>query len=76
MPDSFLELFLNQKSFCSIYDKKSDFCQSTKEWKFEFSFLLGFYVAHIMVRWWSQISRMPFISDVTFYLNGKIYNNK
>ena len=68
----FVEVVSQQKSFCAIYDKESDFCQSTKTWKFEFSFLLGFYVAHIMVRWWEQISKMPFITDVTFYLNGNI----
>ena len=67
---NFVEIVSNQKGFCVIYDKESDFCQSTKTWKFEFSFLLGFYVAHVMLRWWEQITKMPFITDVTFYLDG------
>jgi len=63
--------------FCNLYDKKSGFCKSTKNWKDDhknmvkvLGFLLGFYTATVMKRWWSQISHMPMITDVTMVLNG------
>ena len=64
-------------SWCGIYDKDSAFCKSTQNWKSDhknmvkvLGFLLGFYTATVMKRWWSQISHMPMITDVTMVLNG------
>jgi len=66
-----------RSSFCNIYDKESGFCISTENWKSDhknmvkvLGFLLGFYTATVMKRWWSQISHMPMITDVTMVLNG------
>ena len=68
--------------FCNLYDKKSGFCKSTKNWKDDhknmvkvLGFLLGFYTATVMKRWWSQISHMPMITDVTMVLNGTLLND-
>ena len=65
-------------SFCSIHNKEGSFCKSTKNWKLDhknmvkvLGFLLGFYTATVMKRWWSQISHMPLITNVSMVLNGK-----
>ena len=68
---------MDLSSFCSIHDKEGSFCKSTKNWKLDhknmvkvLGFLLGFYTATVMKRWWSQISHMPLITDVSMVLNG------
>ena len=36
------------------------------------TFLLGFYVATIMKRWWAQITGLPKIADIAMVLNGLV----
>ena len=66
------------EEFCFLLDKESAFCLGTvKNWENDhknmvkvLGFLLGFYTATVMSRWWSQITHMPMITDVTMVLNG------
>ena len=58
--------------------KDTSFCSSVKNWNSDhknmvkvLAFLLGFYTATVMKRWWSQISNMAIITNVTNILNGK-----
>jgi hypothetical protein len=60
-------------------DKESNFCSSVKNWNSDhknmvkvLAFLLGFYTATVMKRWWSQISNMAIITNVTNILNGTV----
>ena len=39
------------------------------------TFVLGFYVATMMRRWWSQISKLPDITQVAMALNGFVQPN-
>ena len=71
-------LIIYLSSFCFLLDKESAFCKVTvNNWKDDhknmvkvLGFLLGFYTATVMSRWWSQITHMPMITDVTMVLNG------
>ena len=40
------------------------------------TFLLGFYVNHIVKRWWDQISKLPTIDSITFGLAGLVWCNQ
>ena len=60
-----------------MYNKDSGFCKSAEGWKADheslvkvLTFLLGFYTATVMRRWWFQVSHMPMITNVTMILNG------
>ena len=40
------------------------------------TFLLGFYVNHIVKRWWDQISNLPTIESITLGLAGLVWYNQ
>ena len=58
---------------------RENFCKSVKNWAYEnpthfkvLYFFLGFFSKLIMMRWMTQITYLPRISDVAVILNGVV----
>ena len=65
------------KPFGFVY--RENFCKSVKNWAYEnpthfkvLYFFLGFFSKLIMMRWMTQITYLPRISDVAVILNGVV----
>ena len=58
---------------CKLFTKIEDLHKNMVK---VLGFMLGFYTATIMTRWWSQISNLPSITDVAMILQSTVISGK